>query len=161
MKHYRAPWSRLLVIVSCVASLLCLGAAMIVMTRTHGLVRWAALGPLGMVVGSALFTIRGYTVTADSILVKRLFWDTRVPVADLQSVHFEPEVMRRSIRTFGNGGLFSFSGFYWNKHLGRYRAFVTDLRLTVVLRLPKRTVVISPETPEKFVKEFGPCKRMA
>ena len=49
--------------------------------------------------------------------------------------------MRRGIRTFGNGGGFSFTGFYYNQRLRSYRAFVTDLRRTVVLRYAARTVV--------------------
>jgi hypothetical protein len=62
--------------------------------------------------------------------------------------------MRWSIRTFGNGGFFSFSGFYRNKLLGAYRAFVTDRHQTVVLRYGGRTVVVSPSSPEEFAHEF-------
>lgn len=35
-------------------------------------------------------------------------------------------------RTCGNGGLFSFTGFYWSKQIGRYKACVNDLSRTVV-----------------------------
>ena len=63
--------------------------------------------------------------------------------------------MRRSLRTFGNGGGFSFSGFYYNKRLGSYRAFVTDLHRTVVLRYAKRRVVVSPAAPEDFVRDLA------
>jgi len=62
--------------------------------------------------------------------------------------------MRGSIRTFGNGGLFSFTGFYRNRLLGAYRAFVTDPRQAVVLRFPKRNVVVSPGAPEEFVRDL-------
>jgi hypothetical protein len=84
-------------------------------------------------------TVRGYTVTSDTILVQRLFWTTRLPLAGLQSARFEPEAMRWSIRTFGNGGLFSFTGCFRNKLLGAYRAFVTDPRRAVVLRYSGRS----------------------
>src|SRR3954464_11996498 len=103
-----------------------------------------------MVCGGALFTIRGYTVTPDALLVHRLFWTTRLPLAGLQSAQFEPNAMRWSIRTFGNGGLFSFTGWYRNKALGAYRAFVTDPHQTVVLHFPNRTVVVSPSVPAEF-----------
>jgi hypothetical protein len=62
--------------------------------------------------------------------------------------------MTKSLRTCGNGGAFSFTGWYWSKSLGFYRAFVTDLNSTVVLRFGKRTVVLSPEDPEDFVSEM-------
>ena len=63
--------------------------------------------------------------------------------------------MRWSTRTFGNGGLFSFTGFFRNKALGAYRAFVTDPHQTVVLHFPTRTVVVSPSAPEQFVHDIG------
>ncbi len=61
-----------------------------------------------------------------------------------------------TILCVGNGGLFSFTGFFRNKALGTYRAFVTDPRKTVVLHFPRRTVVISPGSPKEFVHE---CRR--
>jgi hypothetical protein len=51
--------------------------------------------------------------------------------------------------------MFSFSGLYWNRNLGHYRAFVTDLNHTVVLRFVTRTLVVSPDRPEEFVRELG------
>ena len=110
---------------------------------------------LAFLIGCALFTIRGYTVTPDAILIHRLFWATSLPLAGLQSAEFEPRVMRWSIRC-GNGGVFSITGFYWSKRLSGYRAFVTDLRRTVVLRYTGRTVVVSPSSPEEFVQELVP-----
>ena len=115
---------------------------------------WVGWLLLALVVACALFIVRGYTVTPDAILVHRLLWTTRLPLAGLQSAQFEPNAMRWSIRTFGNGGFFSFSGFYRNKLLGAYRAFVTDRNRTVVLRYSGRTVVVSPSSPEEFAHEF-------
>jgi hypothetical protein len=62
--------------------------------------------------------------------------------------------MRWSVRLWGNGGFFSFTGFYFNRLLGRYRAWVTDPRRVVVLRFPARTVVISPAEPEEFILDL-------
>ena len=117
------------------------------------------LPPLVLVVGCALFTIRSYTLASDVLLIHRLFWRTRLPLVALQSARFEPRAMQWSIRTFGNGGFFSFTGFYRNKLLGAYRAFVTDPRRTVVLRYTGRTVVVSPHAPEDFVRELTPLIR--
>ena len=47
--------------------------------------------------------------------------------------------MRWSLRTFINGGLFSFSGWCYSSLLGAYRAFVTDPNRAVVLNLGRRT----------------------
>jgi len=153
MKHYQAPWGKTLIVVSSLATVLCLVIAWIQLNHS-GMSRLIGLLLVAVVIASAFFTVRGYTVTPDAILVHRLFWATRLPRAGLQSAVFEPDAMRGSIRTFGNGGFFSFTGFYRNKTLGAYRAYVTDRHLTVVLRYAERTVVISPSSPEAFARDL-------
>src|SRR5690242_17896949 len=137
MKHYKAPWSRSLISMSAFGTIVCVGIAVSMIWSDHRILSWTALLPLAIICGSALFIIRGYSVAPAAILVHRLFWTTRLPLASLQSAQFEPNAMRRSLRTFGNGGLLSFTGFYRNRSLGAYRAFVTDPHRTVVLRFPK------------------------
>lgn len=101
------------------ATILYAGIAIGFILSDRDALQWVALFPLVIIAGGALFTIRGYTLTPDTILVHRLFWTTRLPLTGLQSVQFEPDAMRGSIRTFGNGGLFSFTGFFRNKDIGR------------------------------------------
>jgi len=156
MKHFKAPWCISLIVVSVLVTALCVGITLKTQpwAARHGN-GWSAWLPLVLVFGCALFTIRGYTVTPDAILVHRLFWATRLPRATLQSARVDPKAMRWSIRTFGNGGFFSATGFYWNKSLGSYRAFVMDPRRAVVLKFARRTIVVSPDSPEEFVRELG------
>jgi hypothetical protein len=155
MKTYKAPWSTSLIVISSLATILCVGISTGMIWKLGGLPRVVAVLPLAILFSSALFTIRGYTITSDAILVQRLFWTTRLPLAGLQSAQLEPNAMRSSLRTFGNGGLFSFTGFFRNKGLGAYRAFVTDPNQTVVLRFSNRTVVVSPAAPEEFVQDIS------
>jgi hypothetical protein len=108
--------------------------------------------PVTVLVVSAFFVIRGYVLEEDSIWVQRLFWKTRIPLSELVSAEADPSAMSRSLRTFGNGGLFCFAGFFRNKTLGSYRAFAADPRNSVVLRFPHRTVVVTPEEPQRFVR---------
>ena len=51
-----------------------------------------------------------YRVTSEEIWVRRLFWCTRVSLAELMSARVESEAMRWSVRLWGNGGFFSFTG---------------------------------------------------
>ncbi|HPA21148.1 MAG TPA: PH domain-containing protein [Verrucomicrobiae bacterium] len=111
-----------------------------------------ALLPL-IVVGSALFAIRGYTVDSNGVFVHRLLWTNQLPWAGLREVGADPGAMCGGIRTCGNGGLFSFSGRYWNRRLGHYRALVTDPSRAVVLKYDTRTVVLSPDDPAAFVED--------
>jgi hypothetical protein len=150
-EHYQAPWGTALVVLSSVVSGLCLTIAVFAFRKGEGSI-WLGGALVALVMGCALFSIRGYTITRDALLIHRVFWTTRLPLAGLQTAQFEPNAMRASLRTFGNGGFFSFTGYYRNTLLGSYRAFVTDLRHTVVLRYADRTIVISPSRPEEFVK---------
>ena len=102
---------------------------------------------------------RGYSVENGAIAIHRLFWITRVSFSGLQAVYFDPDATRRSIRTFGNDGFFSFTGYFRNKELGSYRAFMTDRRRAVVIRFPASVIVISPERPENFVDTISQYKR--
>lgn len=160
MKHYKAPWGTMLIVTSALVTVVCAGASVGIPWVTlakHGpfLVGALALLPLAVVAGCLPFMVRGYTITPDAILIHRPFWDTKLPRVGLESAQVEPDAMRGSLRTFGNGGGFSFSGFYYSKRLGSYRAFVTDLHRTVVLRYATRRVVLSPETPEDFVRDLA------
>ena len=153
-KHYKAPWSTLLIIVSLFVTILCVSAALGLIVYGRGLIQLIALLPLSIIFGTALFTVRGYQITPEAIFVNRLFWKTPLPIDDLESVEYVPNAMRRSLRVFGNGGLFAFTGSYNNNLLGSYRAFVTDLHLTVILKFPTHIVVISPARPEEFVQDI-------
>ena len=116
---------------------------------------WLAAGSMPLVLLCCLpFVVRSYTITRDALLIRRLLWTTCLPLARLKSAEAVPRAMRGSLRTCGNGGGFSFTGWYWNKSLGHYRAFVTDINRTVVLRFEKRTIVISPAEPEEFVRQL-------
>jgi Bacterial PH domain len=163
MKHYEAPWSTSLIVMSVMTTVLCLGASVgawlsLVAKLAPGVFGWVVLLPLVILFGAVLFTIRGYSLSSDSILVHRLLWSTELPRAGLESAEVDLEAMRGSLRTFGNGGAFSFTGFYYNKRLGSYRAYVTDPHRIVVLRYANRRAVLSPATPEDFVHDLALAK---
>jgi hypothetical protein len=159
MKAYQAPWGRALIAIS----------SLLIVLAVASLVGWPLIsgnGPRVMdllaqwtlpliVLGCLPFMIRGYVITNEAILIRRLFWTTRLGRAGLKSAESVPKAMNKSLRTCGNGGAFSFTGWYWSKPLGFYRAFVTDLNRTVVLRFRDRTVVVSPDHPEEFVNDLN------
>lgn len=108
---------------------------------------------------SALFSIRNYRLQENQLIIQRLGWQTTIELVDLNSVEANPHAMSKSIRLFGNGGLFCFSGLFRNKLLGKYRAFATSPRNSVVLRFPNRTIVVTPEDPESFVEMIDERKK--
>jgi hypothetical protein len=154
---FKAPWGKTLNWISafCIVIILAVTTAPLLFKINPEPVSWLVALPLLLLPVAALFVVRSYAIEFNELLIRRLLWTTRLPLAGLQSAEVLPDVMRGSLRLFGNGGMFSISGLYRNRALGNYRAFVTDLKKTVVLRFPKRTVVVSPENPEQFVAEIS------
>jgi hypothetical protein len=151
---YAAPWGRLLMGMS--GGVVMLFVWLMASGRIGGVAMF--LFPLILILALP-FMVRGYIVSEDELVIKRLGWKTTFPVDDLQSVEVDPHAMRGSIRLCGNGGLFSFTGLYRTRQLGKFRCFVNDLNKTVVLRFAKRTVVVSPDDPEAFVEAIKGSKR--
>ena len=71
------------------------------------------------------------------------------------SVEGNVDAMSGSLRLLGNGGLFSLTGFFWNRQLKLYRVYATDPSRAVILRYPKRIVVITPHDPQHFIMRAG------
>jgi hypothetical protein len=110
--------------------------------------------PLLIVAITSFFVVRGYILQDKTLFIQRLGWNYKIDLSGLISVDVVPEAMKGSIRTWGNGGLFCYAGYFRNSSLGSYRAFVTDPKRTVVLKLAKSIFVLSPENPEEFVSRL-------
>jgi hypothetical protein len=147
-RYFGAPWGTLLKVVSSLVTLLLLGFFIVLIKSTNPL----SIVPLVIAFVCLLFTVRGYTVSGDTLLVKRLLWNTVVDIGMVRSVKINTEAMTGSIRTFGNGGLYSFSGQYRSGKLGFFRAYVTDFKNCVVIETAGNTIVVSPENPELFTE---------
>jgi len=155
---FRAPWGTLLKITTSLLALTLMGIALVgVFVGPRDNILWV-LGmvavPLLILVVASLFIIRGYVLTGDSLLIRRLGWTSKIDLSGLTSVEVDPQAMAKSIRTFGNGGLFCFAGAFHNNKLGSYRAFVTDPRRSVILRWANRVAVVTPEHPQQFAAEI-------
>jgi len=163
--QFNAPWSRKVrntTVLSLVILALPLLVAIFAPTQPPllALILLLALPPL-IVATTFCARVRGYTLTEQEIVVHRGFWDTRLALTRLRSVSGDAEAMRGSVRVFGNGGLFSITGRYWNRKLGWYRAYTTDQSRAVVLRYADRTIVISPHDPQQFIMRAGTFIKIA
>lgn len=145
--RYQAPWA---------ASVKWITAAVIALFV--GLWFWT---PWGGAAGWGLLLVlfaygpSGYSFEGRDLVIHRRGWGPfRLPLSSLTGAAVSPDAMRRSLRTFGNGGVFGFTGWFHNSRLGRYRAWVTDPKRAVVLEFEDHTVVVSPGRPHLFVDEL-------
>ena len=159
MKHFKATWGKALHIISWCTTALFVALPVTLFLQPHphpgqtGL-RLIGLLLLLLLLGCLLLTVRGYAITPGTLLIHRLLWKTRIDLAYFRSATPDPEAFKGALRIFGNGGLFSFTGFYWSKRLGLFRAYASCLHHCVVLRFTGRKVVVSPDDPADFVREL-------
>jgi len=156
--RFNASWGKSLKIKSCIGIALCLSVSGACFIAAHHSARPLLINTLGplipLVIGvfAALSCVRGYEIVGDTLFVIRPGWVSTISLAEFISVACDPLAMAGSIRTFGNGGLFSFTGLFWNRALGSYRAYVTDQEKCVVIKFRNRVVVVSPDSPEQFAQ---------
>ena len=156
LAEFSAPWSRSVfrVTAGSVAVLLAVMLAGVSVAPLQWLPwRMVMVGvPLALLLAALPFMVRGYTLTDESIEVRRLGWSTVLPLAGLVGVSGEPDGMRGSLRLFGNGGLFGISGWFWNRRLGRFRAYATDPQRAVLLAYRDGSkVVVTPGDVQHFI----------
>lgn len=156
-----APWSNSLKLMSALGTtvLVVVGISAyrgipLVSGIAHTVGLGIALALVASLLGSILFAVTGYAVEGNALHIERPIFSTRVSLDGLERLWLDPSACQGSLRLFGNGGLYSFTGLYRNKKLGVYRLFGTDLRRCVVLRLPQRVVVITPAAPEAFIEHL-------
>lgn len=161
MRTYASPWGWPLIVVSSLSTCLMLfGAGVVASAPLHGWQFLISAGLVASLLGSLLFTVRGYALESGRLYIQRLLWRTEIPLEGLREVVADANALRGSIRTFGNGGLFSISGYFYSKGLGSFRAWVTDMRRTVVLRFEGRTLVVSPADPERFAADVRSARHL-
>ncbi len=163
--EFSAPWSRSLRLVTSlsVAVLLAVALMGLLVGPRQLLVWWVAMVavPLALLFTALLFMVRGYLLTQSHIEVRRLGWTTLLPLAGLAAATGEPEGLRGSLRLFGNGGLFAISGWFWNRRLGRFRAYATDPERVVLLRYRDGSkIVVTPHDVQRFIVQVRRLARV-
>ena len=166
LAEFSAPWSRSLTLATTVsvAVLLVVMLTGLLFGPRQLLLWWVAMVgvPLAVLLGALPFVVRGYILTESQIEVRRLGWSTTLPLAGLVAVTGVPEGLRGSLRLFGNGGLFAICGWFWNRRIGRFRAYATDPGRVVLLRYRDgRRVVVTPHDVQHFIVRVRTLAKLA
>lgn len=148
-----APWPPILWITSLLASAVLLSVAYAT-RQIHPYGVPVAVIPLLILTGSVLCIVRDYRLSKKELQIRRLLWTTHIPLTRVKTVRHDMRVLKNSIRTFGNGGLFSFTGRYRSRVIGSYRLFATDLKKAVVIECQPSPIVITPQHTSAFIHTF-------
>lgn len=94
-----------------------------------------------------LFSIRKYIVDSSSLTIVRPFKDIVIEKNNIKEVVVvDPDDMKWTIRTFGNGGLFGYYGKFYNNKLGRMTWNATQRKNYVLLTLTgNKKIIITPD----------------
>jgi hypothetical protein len=150
--RFRAPWAIAVTVVTVCVTTLLVGMALFGLLASGTSVSMVLL-PMAVLLGTLPFMVCGYVLRDDELLIERFGWGIHVPLREVESAVADPEAIRGSIRLCGSGGLFGFFGWFRNSKLGVYRAYGTDPKLCVVVKLNNRTIVVTPDDPQRFVFE--------
>ena len=166
MQHeYQAPWGRAVKVATLVSVLLFCAIAVYGSyfgPRQFMAWRFFTLGaPVAGLALGVLFLVRGYALAGQELEIERFGWVTRLSLVGLESVASDSQAFVGTSRVWGNGGLFALTGLYWNRRLGRFRAWATDPARSVVLKFADRTVVLTPDDPRRFVSDVSRLCRLA
>jgi hypothetical protein len=143
--QFSAPWSRELKLLTA----LVVATLAAVCWRSNARV----ILPCGaLLIGCALFQVRGYRVEPGWLSVQRLGWSKRFALASSDGARIDAAAMADSLRLFAIGGCFGFIGLYRNARLGPYWAYATFPDKAVVVSLTDRCLVVTPDDPQGFAR---------
>jgi hypothetical protein len=115
----------------------------------------ALLFPLLILLAYA-YSPRGYAITGDAIVIRRLIGNVRVPLAGVREVRAGTrDDFTGVLRLWGNGGLFGYYGLFRTAKLGRSHWYVTDRSKTVIVITATSTMVLSPDDVPGFIAAAG------
>jgi hypothetical protein len=114
--------------------------------------RWAVLLVPVVPLGSWALAPKALEIEGGELRVLRRGWRAfAVPLSTVEQVgQLPPHALRGAIRSFGNGGLFGFYGWYYRQ--GPFRLFATRRDRLVGIVAGGKRIVVSPDEPALFVE---------
>lgn len=104
---------------------------------------------------SAAFTPRKLIITDDSLIIKRVLGKKTITKADIKRVSRVDGEKISLVRVCGVGGFFGYTGWFYNKTLGKVFLYVGDFKRTVLLTTHSaKTYMLSCDNPEAVVDEL-------
>ncbi|MCA9726802.1 MAG: hypothetical protein KC729_03900 [Candidatus Eisenbacteria bacterium] len=105
--------------------------------------------------GAYSFRPIGYGLAPSGLTIYFAWRRIRIPWDTVSSVELHPAIQPfRAVRVFGSSGIFGYLGRYWSPALGFHVRLVTDRRRVVLVRR-KTSYCLSPDDPDRFVREAG------
>lgn len=106
-----------------------------------------------LVLGCYAYSPRGYAITAESLVISRPIRNIRIPLDSVREVRpGTREDLTGGVRLWGSGGMFGYYGLFSTGSLGKSTWYVTDRSKTVIVRTATKTLVLSPDDMQGFLR---------
>jgi len=101
-----------------------------------------------------LYASRSYEIKDSQLIIKRLINNKTYDLSELHLAKRYSDVKSgMSVRSFGNGGVFGYWGWYYNRGFGKYFMHATSMKNLIILDFVDHKIGISPDD-EAFVREL-------
>jgi len=112
--------------------------------------------PLVLIIATYLYRTTAITIDNTGIIVERNISPVAINYSDITSVMpLTKADMGLVARTFGNGGLFGYTGMFYNKKYGSMKWYCTNRSNYVLIEKANgKKAVISPDEPGEFIKDI-------
>lgn len=112
--------------------------------------------PFSILLGGYLYSPYAYEIGAHDLIIHRKIGVVQYSLLSIKEVHvMEYSDLGFVIRTFGNGGLFGYTGWYYSKKIGKMRWYARQRKNIVLLTLSNgKKILLTPDDREAFVEEL-------
>lgn len=134
--------------------LLLVAADVVAWLYADGAVKWIVVGiSVVLIVISAFMAPVKIRITSTGIVLFKLIGKKRFLYSDMKSIALCDLQVSPNIRIAGSGGVMGYTGWFYNKHIGRFIAYIGSMYRTVLITMNNgRQYVVSCLNPDKLVE---------
>ena len=125
----------------------------LILKMDEGFVYIPLLILLPILISTYIYSPKSYSVDMDNIIVNRMASNFFISRKEIKSiVEISSKEMGMPWRTFGNGGLFGYTGYYSSSKLGKMRWFVSQRKNYVLITMNNESkFLLSPDDVAGFL----------
>jgi hypothetical protein len=122
-----------------------------------GAIPFALFGPVLIVVlYISMYLLKTLSIRVDeyAITIDRKVKPVIIPFSEISSIR-KVDDMRFAIRTFGNGGVFGYTGYFYKKGIGSMVWYCTQRTNYILIETNGKKIVITPDDADGFLKDIA------
>src|SRR5580693_3113029 len=104
----------------------------------------------------AMYFLKPLSVIVDnnSITIERKMKPVTIPFTEIKTIRqLQKEEMAGAIRTFGNGGVYGYTGLYYNKKMGSMTWYCTQRKNYVLIeKADGKKLIVTPDNAEDMMQ---------